>query len=77
MPSRVLMQHPTSAVNAKCQRGKQGKHIRQLLLGSPARLRMDLFTSAAFRLNLCKFDHPTEIRGSINKQVFENILKCQ
>ena len=33
--------------------------------------------SAAFRLNLCKLDnHPTERSGSINKRVFENILKC-
>ena len=47
---RVLLQHPSSAVNATSQPGKQGKHIRQPLLGSLARVRMDLFTSAAFRL---------------------------
>ena len=38
--SRVLMQHLSSAVKAKSQRGK---HIRQPLLGSLARLSMDLF----------------------------------
>ena len=28
-------QHLSSAVKAKCQQGKQGKHIRQPLLGAP------------------------------------------
>ena len=42
-PSRVLMQHLSSAVKAISQRGKHGKHIRQPLLDSSARLMMDVF----------------------------------
>jgi hypothetical protein len=42
IPSQVLMQHHSSAVNAKSLHRKHGKHIRQPLLGSPARLRVDL-----------------------------------
>ena len=42
-PSRDLMQHPSSAVKVKSQPGEHGKHILQPLLGSPTRLRMDLF----------------------------------
>ena len=48
-PSRVLMQHASSAVRVRRQHRKHGTYIWQPLLGSPAHLKMDLF----LRIYIC------------------------